>query len=850
MPAEGGARLERTTSPPGRRGTREPRLAGFARDALPFVLPVLAFAVQYPLWGLVQPFAWFLFFPAVFAAAWVGGLRGGLIATAIAAPLAWFWFMPPAGSIAKDSRLLVSVAMFVCMGVSFGLVFGRLASTERSARNAHEALAARASELAALNARLSELDTLKSQLFANVSHELRTPLAMILASAERVLANDGLTEEQRVGLATIERNAANLQEEGPGGGRVVAVVEDIGERKRVEAELRHLAALRERVATEAAGLGVWDLDLRDWALTWSDTTFRMLGYAPTPDGRATPEMWTDRILPTDLPDLLDAIARARDDRRLFASEHRIVGLGGERWVRSFGRFLYDDATGAPLRFVGMAFVDTSRHAAEVARQEVEERLGLLIDKVKEYALFTLDPDGRVTSWNQGARRIYGYTAAEAVGLHRSVFYPPEERARVASHLRTAAETGSVEVEGWRVRKNGDRFWGDLVLTARKDARGDVVGYLAVTRDLTERRAAEERFRLALEAAPSAMLMVDGKGTIALLNREAEQLFGYPRDELVGRPVEVLLPVHLREAHVALRRAFAGAPEPRRMGVGRDLWCVRKDGTAVPIEVGLTPVRGQQQDFVVAAAVDITERKRADQQIREAQARLQDRIADLEAFSYTVSHDLRAPLRAIQGYSNFLMEDLGERADPETRRMLSALDDAAVRMDHLIRDVLGYSQISGELPVTVPVDLDGVVAHVVRHYPEVAAADVHVREPLGRVRGQESLLVQIFANLLGNAVKFVTRHVAPRVEVWSERREGGRLRVFVEDNGPGIPNEHWERIFRPFERLRLEDGAPGSGIGLAIVKKATERLGGEVGVESEPGTGSRFWFELAEVRDAP
>ena len=152
--------------------------------------------------------------------------------------------------------------------------------------------------------------------------------------------------------------------------------------------------------------------------------------------------------------------------------------------------------------------------------------------------------------------------------------------------------------------------------------------------------------------------------------------------------------------------------------------------------------------------------------------------------------------------------------------------------------------------TGPVELDAVVAYVLGNYPDVATASVNVRAPLGRVTGQESLLVQIFSNLLGNAVKFASKDRTPVIDVWTEPREEGLLHIVVRDNGIGIPCEHWERIFLPFERLHPAEAWPGTGMGLAIVKKAVERLGGSVGVEPDPNQGSRFWFELPEVPPAP
>lgn len=409
-----------------------------------------------------------------------------------------------------------------------------------------------------------------------------------------------------------------------------------------------------------------------------------------------------------------------------------------------------------------------------------------------------------------------------------------------SVLRGAGQAAGAYDEGFGIALQATEMLAIL-------ATGILLQGRSLDRMAEERARQAERFRLALEASPSGMVMVDAAGRIVLANQETARLFGYTSEELIGQPVEVLVPLDLRARHVAHRTGFMHAPTARRMGESRDLTGIRKDGSAFPIEVGLTPVHGETEMLVVAGVIDITGRKLAEEEARVASARLQERLAELESFSYTVAHDLRAPLRAIQGYARFVTEDLGDQASPASRQMLGRLQDASLRMDHLTRDLLNYSQISRGTLTIGPVDLDAVVAHVLTNYQDIAAAGVQVRAPLGLVAGQESLLVQVVSNLLGNAVKFVPKDRAPRIEIRSEQRDAGMLRVIVEDNGVGIPLDQRERIFLCFERLDTRE--PGTGIGLSIVRKAIERLGGRVGVESEPGRGSRFWFELPEAARA-
>lgn len=251
--------------------------------------------------------------------------------------------------------------------------------------------------------------------------------------------------------------------------------------------------------------------------------------------------------------------------------------------------------------------------------------------------------------------------------------------------------------------------------------------------------------------------------------------------------------------------------------------------------------------------DITERKLAQQELKqlnaELDARVQARTADLEAaladvetFAYTASHDLRAPLRALMGWSEVLGRDLAGKVPPADEQLLRRVADSARRMDRLIQDLLALSHASkAELPLS-DVDLDALLTELLEHYPQWKGADIRVKSPLLSVRGNEPLLAQAIANLVGNALKFVRPGERPRVAVETARAEG-RVRIIVSDQGVGIDPAYHERVFAPFARLHPPERYEGSGIGLAIVKKAVERMGGQVGVESSPGKGSRFWIEL-------
>ena len=228
-------------------------------------------------------------------------------------------------------------------------------------------------------------------------------------------------------------------------------------------------------------------------------------------------------------------------------------------------------------------------------------------------------------------------------------------------------------------------------------------------------------------------------------------------------------------------------------------------------------------------------------VTQRTAKLQETLNELETYSYSISHDLRAPLRAMQGYAQVLLEEFPAQIGPEGKAYLDRIISASNRMDRLIQDVLSYSKVARVETNSEPIDLEKLIRNLIQEYPALNAKSVHIDlvTPLPRVSAPVALLGQCLSNLLDNAVKFVPEGVSPQARIWAET-SANDVRIWVEDNGIGIAREYQNRIFGVFERITHEKNYAGTGIGLAIVRKAASRMGGNVGVESEPGKGSRFW----------
>jgi PAS domain S-box-containing protein len=669
---------------------------------------------------------------------------------------------------------------------------------------------------------------------------------------------------------------------------VDALRTETAERKQAEEALRRSEAkLRDFVENACVGLH-WVGP--DGIILWANQTeLDLLGYKREEYiGHNIAEFHVDQ------PVLQDILACLLRGETLNSYEARLRCKDGSiRDVLISSNALFEDGKFIHTRCFTRDI--TERKIAEAALRENERRFREMIDALPA-AIYTTDAEGRLTHFNPAAVEFSGRVPELGTDqwcvswkLYHADGRPmPHDECPMAIALKEGRAVRGVEAIA--ERPDGKRIWFTPYPTPLRDAEGKIVGGINMLLDITERKRAEEaRARLAaiVESSDDAIISKDLNGIITSWNRGAERIFGYTAEEAIGKPVTILIPLdrHNEEPGI-LERIRRGEAIDHYETVRR-----RKDGTLLDISLTVSPIVNSQGHPVGASKIarDITERKRAEEALRAAQqalerqnqsleqtveertAKLREIIAELEGYSYSIVHDMRAPLRGMQAYAQVLRDEYAERVDDTGRRYLGRIAASANRLDRLITDVLAFSRISRREIDLQNINLDRLVEEILQHYPVLREADVEVSGPLGSVRGAEALLTQAIANLLTNAVKFVAIGTKPEIRIWSEEvnsTEGNKenegqgepkasalssfakhstfIRLYIQDNGIGIAPKDQQRIFGIFVRVHGEQEYEGTGIGLSIVKKAVERMGGSLGMESKPGKGSTFWVQLPKA----
>jgi PAS domain S-box-containing protein len=508
---------------------------------------------------------------------------------------------------------------------------------------------------------------------------------------------------------------------------------------------------------------------------------------------------------------------------------------------------------------------------ETLRQS-EERFKLLVESVRDYAIFMLDPKGYVLTWNAGAERIKGYQANEIIGQHFSLFYPPEALARglPEQELHTASTSGVFEDEGWRVRKDGSLFWANVVVTPMRNAQDELVGFAKVTRDLTQRRGheedlrrSEERFRLLIEGVREyAIFMLDPNGVVASWNAGAQRIKGYSAEEIIGRHFSTFYPEGARESGWPEHELQQAAEHGSFVDTG---WRLRRDGTTFWANVTITALRDDTGQLLGFAKLtrDLTDAKRVEalevvtQQNEEmldaersARMTAQRATRLKDEFLATLSHELRTPLSAILGWTQVLLRGGTPKGPEEQKRVIEVIDRNARAQVQLIDDLLDLSRImAGKLRLDLhQVSFSSVVeAAVDSAKPAADAKGIRLRAMLSSpndiVTADAGRLQQVVWNLLTNAIKFTPK--GGQVQVLLQR-VNSHLELSVSDTGIGIAANYLPHVF---DRFSQKDSSTtrtfgGLGLGLSICKQLVELHGGVITAASRgEGSGATFSVQL-------
>lgn len=645
---------------------------------------------------------------------------------------------------------------------------------------------------------------------------------------------------------------------------------DITARKHAEVALRE-SEKRFRTLASHAPVGIFLTDPEGATVFVNESWVNMTGLTPE---QARGEGWTRALHPGDRTRVAqgwrEAVARGAPSSAEFRFQR---ADGGVTWVQGNAVQVRDQA-GRVTGYIGTIADFTQRKLDEEKLREQEAQLRFIANN-SPVSLAHCSRDGRFLFLNRANAERMGLKIEEAEGRTMEEVMGPEAVRAIRPYLDRVLAGEAVNFEREvPYRHVGKRFVSASYVPDRAPD-GTVRGWLAVIADMTERREmenalreSEERFRQLADSMPQIVWTARADGEMDYFNRRWQEYAGsatggtghesflacvHPDDHArrrelwaacvrSGEPFQI--EYRLRRAADGAYRWYLGRALAQRDDAGR---IVRWIGTCTEIhEFKLMRDELQQAQAQLQAHASQLEEK-----VAERTASLREAIAQMEEFSYSVSHDLRSPLRAMNAYAQALVEDYGGQLDDTARDHLARIQRASRRMEQLTHDVLTYSRLGRAEIALVRVPLLPLLRDVLQQYAELqpAVADVEIVEPLADVWAHETSLGQCLANLLTNAAKFVAPGVRPRIRVWTEPAGAAaapapRVRLWIADNGIGIDPRHHERLFRVFERVSPSKNYDGTGIGLAIVRRAAEKMGGGCGVESDGKNGSRFWIELA------
>lgn len=657
-------------------------------------------------------------------------------------------------------------------------------------------------------------------------------------------------------------------------GAVMIFSSDMTARRRAEEQLRQ-SEERFRQMAAAVDSVYWLMEWPERRVAYVSPAFERIWGIDPARVYQNQRLWWDYIHSADRARVERAFL-ADAERGRFDVEYRIVLDDGRvQWVHD-RCFPVRDVAGRVVRLAGVVEDITTRKDHEDRLAEQARLLDLTAD-----AIFVRDPDERIVYWNRGAEELYGWRADEAIGqfVHDVLDTEfPTAIDRIRAELATRRRWRG---ELTRYDRHGQQLCVDARWTVVDDPEGNVTAILEHNTNITQQKEAERALRRSEEqarhqfaeldaiyrTAPLGLCVLTTDLRFTRINDRMAEMNGISVEQHLGRSVRELLPSVADQAEQIRAQVLATGGEvrfelrgetPAQPGVERvwdERWYPLHDANGVAVGIGVVAeeITARKRTEAALALAQIALREHADtleRTVAERTARLRETIAELEAFSYSIAHDMRAPLRSMRGFAEILATEYGTVLQGEGQDYLRRIGRSAERLDALIQDVLNYSRVVHTELKLEPIAVGPLVHDLIRSYPNLQSfrAELHVIEPLPTVEANLASLTQVLSNLLANAVKFVPRGSRPHVTIRSEpaQRED-YVRLVIEDRGIGISPEAQQRLFHMFQRLHRPELYEGTGMGLAIVRKAVERMGGQVGVESAPECGSRFWVELRRAR---